>query len=92
MEWEDYMLTGDLQRLFFPPSLFSAAISDVEYAKRLYLSQFAHTGCGGSPVAYTYGGNLGCTHCNLQFPAHQRPLGIVLQRSQAFVSLIVGEA
>lgn len=38
-------------------------------AKRRYLAQFEHPGCGGAPVAYINGAQLGCTGCSMTWPA-----------------------
>ena len=41
---------------------------DLERAKALYLAQFAHVDCGGAPVAYVNGSELGCTGCKQRWP------------------------
>lgn len=73
-----------------PAAMFSTPMLDVEHAKRLYLAQFVHVGCGGAPVAYVgrTGDQLGCTCCDIQVPT-LKTLGETLARNKHFKSLVV---
>jgi hypothetical protein len=81
-------VTISLRELFFPPSLFSTPICDVERAKLLYLSQFSHAGCGGAPVAFCRNGELGCTGCAKTWPVNGN-LGHALKAATDFRSLVI---
>lgn len=80
-----------VQDLFSTPAaMFATPILDVERAKRLYLAQFVHVGCGGAPVAYVgpAGDQLGCTCCPLIVPA-AKTLGESLVKARVFKSLVI---
>jgi hypothetical protein len=70
-----------------PAAMFATPMLDVERAKRLYLAQFVHVGCGGAPVAYV-NEFIGCTCCRLLIPAGKR-LGETLAKSKEFQSMVV---
>lgn len=78
--------TADMEALF--DYLALPQPGDVEQAKRHYLAQFAHKGCGGAPVAYVGSGQLGCSGCKQTWDA-TGPLGVAVRRTGAFTSLVV---
>lgn len=65
------------------------ALGDSESAKRRYLAQFVHVGCGGAPVAYLEG-KLACTACRKLWPVlDKETLGKTIERlSKDFRSLL----
>ena len=73
-----------------PAAMFATPMLDVERAKRLYLAQFVHVGCGGAPVAYV-GRSLGCTCCELiTTPIDDgTPLGKALVQAKVFRSMVI---